>query len=80
MQILGSLFAIVSLVCSIIILIDAFKSAIWKGIVGILCGLYLLYYGIVEFKHPNKTVILAVWLISAILGGGLSVMSSSGRI
>ena len=66
-SILGMLFSLVSFVCSIIILIHAFKNEIWKGIVGLLCGLYLLYYGFVEFQHEKKGLILGVWLGSIVL-------------
>ncbi len=59
----------VSLVCAIIILIDAFQDEVWKGLVGLLCGLYLLYYAIVEFDHPNKWLIIIGWLASGIIGG-----------
>jgi hypothetical protein len=42
---------VAALVFAIIVLIDAFEDEIWKGFVGILCGLYLLYYAFVEFEH-----------------------------
>ena len=61
-------FGIGSLVCTIIILIDMFRDAIWKGIVGLLCGLYFLYYALFEFDHENKWLIVLI----ALFGGGLS--------
>ena len=57
-QILALIAGILGLVCWVIILVDAFQDAIWKGLVGLLCGLYLLYYGIFEFEHDNKILIL----------------------
>jgi len=69
MQIVGLLLSIVGLVCAIIILIDAFKNEIWKGIVGLLCGLYLIYYAFVEFKHDQKWLIIIGWLVG--IGGGI---------
>ena len=75
LTLLGYLFILVGLVCSIFILIAAFRDAIWKGVVGLLCGLYLLYYGIVEFEAPNKWLIVA----GAFLGGGIgSALIRSG--
>jgi len=59
----------VSIVCAIIILIEAFKSEVWKGIVSLICGLYMLYFAIVEFQHPNKWLIIMGWLVPSILGG-----------
>jgi hypothetical protein len=55
-----------SLVCSIIILVEMFRDAVWKGIVGLLCGLYFLYYAVFEFDHDSKWLIVIV----SLLGGG----------
>jgi hypothetical protein len=63
-----------SLVCWIIILIDAFQEAVWKGIVALLCGLYMLYYALFEFEHDNKWLIV----ILALLGGGLGAILRLG--
>ena len=71
LTILGYLFALGGAVCSIIILIAAFQDAIWKGIVGLLCGLYLLYFGIVEFQSPNKWLIVAGAFFGGAIGGAL---------
>ena len=50
---MGFALIVVGLVCSIIVLIDAFQNEIWKGIVYILCALYALYYLFVEFDHEK---------------------------
>jgi hypothetical protein len=68
---LGGIIGILSLVCWIIILIDAFKNEVWKGIVGFLCGLYLLYYAVAEFQHEKKWLIVIGWLIGGFVGGAL---------
>ncbi|NUQ70306.1 MAG: hypothetical protein HUU17_05730 [Chthonomonadales bacterium] len=60
------LLALVSFGCWLFILIDAFRDEIWKGVVGLLCGLYLLYYALFEFQHEQK---LAIVLL-ALFGGG----------
>lgn len=62
-------FGVVGLVAYIIILIDAFRDAIWKGIVGILCGLYLLYYAIFEFEHEYKWPLVLLWILGWGAGG-----------
>lgn len=77
---LGYAVMLIGLVCAIIILIDAFKSAVWKGIVGFLCGFYLLYYAFVEFKHEKKSLIIAGWLLPMILGYGLVFMGAAQAI
>jgi len=53
----------------LIILIDAFQDEIWKGILGLFCGLYLLYYGVAEFEHEHK------WLIVLLFIGGSGIAS-----
>ena len=65
---LGGICSIVSLVCWVIVLIDAFKNEVWKGIVGFICGLYLLYYAFAEYESENKTAVLVGWLASSALG------------
>jgi hypothetical protein len=74
---LGGLCYLAAFICGIIILIAAFKDEIWKGIVGLLCGLYLLYYGIVEFDHPQKWTIVGVWLGAGIVGAVLMAMGGN---
>lgn len=63
--ILAVVAGILSLICNIIILIDAFNDELWKGLVAFFIGLYFLYYAIIEFEHDNK------WLVVlGSLGGG----------
>lgn len=73
---LGFIVAIGSCICTLIILISAFQDELWKGLVGLFCSLYLLYYGIVEFQNDNKVLILS----GAYLGGAVAgVLISLGR-
>ena len=65
--IIAVLFGIAGFVASIIILIDAFKDAVWKGLVAVLCGLYFLYYALAEFEHDRKLEIV----ILALAGNGI---------
>ena len=67
-------FGIAGLVCWIIILVEAFKDEIWKGIVGLLCGLYLLFYALFEFEHENK------WLIVLVAFGGSAIATGIMRL
>lgn len=78
-MILGILCYLASLVCSIIILIHAFQNAIWKGIVSLLCGLFFIYYALVEFQHDKKWAIVAGSLLSGLVGAIFMGMSGVGR-
>ncbi len=61
-----------SIVCWVIIFIEMFRDAVWKGIVGLLCGLYALYYAVFEFDHEEKLLIVIVAVFGGGIGGVLS--------
>ncbi|MCS5643071.1 MAG: hypothetical protein NZ807_07380 [Dehalococcoidia bacterium] len=53
------LLELISAICLIIILISAFQDEVWKGLLCIFsCGLYWLYYALLEFQHEKKGLIL----------------------
>ncbi len=68
--ILAMVCILVAIVCFVIILIDAFKDELWKGIAGLLCGIYLMYYSLVEFEHEKKFLIVGGWFFGIMLGRG----------
>lgn len=59
---LGLVGAVISVVCMILILIDAFQDELWKGLVALLCGVYMLYYAFAEFEHEHKWLIVLGWI------------------
>jgi len=69
--VLALVFAVAGIVGSIIILIEAFKDEIWKGIVCLLCGLYFLYYAIFDFEHENKWLIVLLSLAGSGIAAGI---------
>ncbi len=68
---LGGLLSLAATVAAIIILIAAFQDEVWKGIVGLLCGFYLIYWAIAEYQAPNKWLWIGLWLGGGIIGNGL---------
>ena len=74
-EILAGLLNLVGLVCSIIILIHAFKASVGQGFLCLCIPFYVLYYAFARFEHPKKNLIIGVWLGSFILGGALYSMS-----
>ena len=63
LAVLAGLCGLVSLVCAIIILIDAFtKGGALQGILCLCVPFYILYYAFAKFEHPKKQLIIAVWL------------------
>jgi hypothetical protein len=73
----GLLLGLVGLVCAIILLIDAFKNAIWKGILGFFCFPYLIYYAFAEYQSDNKMLIVMGYLVGAVGGVALRVMGAA---
>ena len=69
--ILGVLVELIALACGIIILVNAFMDETWKGIVALLCGVYLFYWALFEFENDYKWHIVAGWLGGGFIGGSL---------
>lgn len=68
---LGGLLSLVATVAAIIILIAAFQDEVWKGIVGLIRGFYLLYWAFAEYQSPHKGLLIGRWLGGVIIGYGL---------
>ena len=71
MMLLGNLLYLVAFVCSVIILIAAFKESVAQGFLCLCIPFWVLYFAFAKFEHPKKTIILGVWLGSAVLGSVL---------
>ncbi len=68
---LGAIFFLVSFGCWLLVTIQAFQDEIWKGILCILgCGLYFIYFALLEFEEDRKWLILGGWVLGAFLGEG----------
>ena len=78
---LAMLFDLVVFVCSIIILIHAFKNGgVLQGFLCLCIPFYILYYAFAKFEHEKKNMILGAWLGSAVLVGvliALQIMSAA---
>lgn len=64
---LGIVCALISLGITVIFLIEMFQDAVLKGIFGLLCGFYLLYYVLFESEHEHKWLLLLGQLAFAAL-------------
>jgi len=64
---LGIVCALISLGITVIFLVEMFQDAVLKGIFGLLCGLYLLYYVLFESEHEHKWLLLLGQLAFAAL-------------
>lgn len=70
MALVSLLFSLVSLVCSILILIHAFQQSVGKGFLCLCVPCYIIYYMFSEFEHPQKGLIIAGFWVGA-LGSGI---------
>jgi hypothetical protein len=68
---LGGIFSLVGLVCSIIVLVHAFKTSVGQGFMCLCIPCYSLYYAFSKFEHPKKPLILGGWLGGSIIGNVL---------
>ncbi len=75
--IVGLLCSLASFVCTIIILIAAFKEEVVQGLLCLCVPFYVLYYAFVRFENDNKTLIIAVWLGGSILGAVIQVAAGA---
>lgn len=66
-QLIGALFSLISVICTIIVLIDAFKTSLLKGLLSFFCCIYYVWYALVEFQHENKLLIV----LGSFFGGGV---------
>jgi hypothetical protein len=67
---LGSLCALISFVCWIIILIHAFsKGGALQGFLSLCIPFYIIYYAFARFEHPKKNLIVVGYLVGGILAG-----------
>ena len=57
-----------------IIIIDAFKSALWKGLLCFICGFYYIIYALFEFKHESKFWIVLCSLFSGGVAGAMQLL------
>lgn len=80
MQVLALLFNLVCLVCSVIILIHAFKASVGQGLLSLCIPFYILYYAFARFQHPKKNVILAAWIGSGVIGAALYTMGMGAAL
>ncbi len=63
MELLSTLIGLAGFICWIILLIEAFKDSVLKGILGLICAFYMVYYGFVESKNENKVLITIIMAI-----------------
>jgi hypothetical protein len=74
-HLIGGLFGLLGLVCTIIILVDAFRNSVVKCFFCCICGLYFIWYAFFEFQHENKLLIVIGSLLGSGVGGALAFLN-----
>jgi len=68
-QLIGLIFSLIGAICTIVILIDAFKNSVLKGLICIFCCFYYFWYALFEFQHENKfLIVLGSFFSSGVAG------------
>jgi translocator protein len=69
------LLAVLSLGCILVsaiafawVLVHAFRRSVGTGVMVLCIPFYNVYYGVMQFQHPRKNVIVALWLGGFALG------------
>jgi hypothetical protein len=80
--VLGAIFVLVAIICQIMVLVKLFQTeGAGKGILGLICNLYLLIWGFMNASRLNLMKLLIGWIVFALIGGALigagSAMSAS---
>jgi len=61
-MLLGIVFALISLVGAIMLLIEAFKVSPAEGFLTLCVPCYAFYFAFAKLDSPNKNLILSLWL------------------
>ena len=68
MYVLALLLYLASIAAAIFVIVEAFQDEIWKGILCLVCGIYMLYYALFELDHELKWGVIIVMLGSGAAG------------
>ncbi len=68
LSVLGVLFTLVCVVCMAMVLLHAFHRSVGTGMMVLFLPPYLVIYGITQFEHRLKGLILAGYLGGGVLG------------
>ena len=67
---LGGLLLLVGVICQIMVLVKLFQTeGAGKGILGFICGLYLLYWGFTTGSKLGLSKVMIGWIVCSIIGG-----------
>lgn len=71
-NILSLLVGIASLVCYVIVIIDAFEDEFFRGLLCVVFPPYAWWYGWVEFEHEKKWLIFSLMVAGPFVTGALT--------
>ena len=58
----------------IFLLVEAFRDELWKGVLGLLCGLYLIYWSVFDWEHEHK------WSLIILAFGGTAIATGIANL
>ena len=70
--VLGCILIFIAAICQIMVLVKLFQTeGAGKGILGLICNLYLLIWGFMNAGRLNLMKLMIGWVVCGILGGAL---------
>lgn len=64
----AAVLGIITLIMSIVLIVNAFKVSVGQGLLSLFIPLYIFYFAFARYASPRKAAVLATWLI-AMVGG-----------
>ena len=80
LALLGSLFALVAVTCSVFILLHAFRRSLGTGVMVLCIPCFMLYYAFSQFEHRRKDIIVSGWLACLVMAAVLYAFGAHGLI
>ena len=75
---ISSVFSLIGLAGAIWILIEAFKVSLVEGLLCLCIPCYMLYFIIAKLEHPQKGIMVGMWLGGTVIGIALNAMATGG--
>ena len=67
MLVAGTVFALISLATSLVILVHAFRRSVGTGVMVLCIPGFIAFYAFSQFEHRRKGLILSAWIASVVL-------------
>ena len=78
--VLGTLCALLCVLCALPILIHAFRRSVGTGMMVLLIPCFIVFYAFAQFEHRRKGLLVAGWLSLFVLASVLNAIGTQAAI